>query len=865
MRQWDATISPHQPGGGGGAGSGGVGGASSCQYSPIAGARAISRVLTKLEEAGCRPVGKNGTWTAFGPGHHDGRRRGLSIREAPDGRVLLHCFHGRPTEEILTALGLSWGDLFPPEERRNGSDRHQQQQGKRPQVQEEGGWPTEDAAFKWLHEKTGCPRVLAGVLGVRYQDGGLCLTWPGIQANMVRRGPRDPWTWEAEEHEGRRPDLWPLPLFPARTVWLTEGPTDCLALRAAGLPAYASVKGAGRDLGRVLRALKEAGVEEVVVVYDLDSAGRAGAEKLAKAAQEAGLRVRGVELPHYLALVGGKDICDLLATLGGDVRRLREIIKGLAAAATITPSHRHHIGSGDDGRDGGGPLPLSTYLGSQGVPWLVQGLIPQGYVTNLYGDSGQGKSYLALYLAVCVAAGLPFLGIPTAAGTVLYLDWELSGEAQGERLGRLLRGMGLHEGPDRLYYRRMEAPLEDCWEDVKGWCATLNPALVVVDSYQAATGLDPLKPQAVSRAYGLLRELRCAVVVIDHQARAGDAPYEARWEFASSYKRHLARSSLQLERTGERGGREMGLVLRHQKNTFGPRHQDIELVLAFREDGAIVIERAAAAQAQDGRLFGLRGDLMRALTEMGQATAEELALALDADVGTVRNILTSLRRQGRVVVVGRGGQSGKAAVYSLGTLPSAAPSSSHAYSDGVTVVTDAPTEPTDQQPGRPPAWVTDVLTEFGVEEEECFGAEEPPHPPRPCPRCHGEGEPLRGGGKAQCRRCLLVFPSQVLDDLLAQAGFEPQPEDTAQDAGPPPPWAHLPLWAQQVVAEFCAASPDGGLRWKDHMPPAAGPDNPPPCAVCGAPGEYTEEGRTWWCWLHGPAAMTTGGDEPWRV
>jgi hypothetical protein len=65
----------------------------------------------------------------------------------------------------------------------------------------------------------------------------------------------------------------------------------------------------------------------------------------------------------------------------------------------------------------------------------------------------------------------------------------------------------------------------------------------------------------------------------------------------------------------------------------------------------------------------------------------------------------------------------------------------------------------------------------------------------------------------------LVFPSRVLDDLLAQAGFEPQPEYAAQDAGPPPPWAHLPLWAQEVVAEFCAPSPDGGLRWKDHMHP----------------------------------------------
>jgi hypothetical protein len=72
-----------------------------------------------------------------------------------------------------------------------------------------------------------------------------------------------------------------------------------------------------------------------------------------------------------------------------------------------------------------------------------------------------------------------------------------------------------------------------------------------------------------------------------------------------------------------------------------------------------------------------------------------------------------------------------------------------------------------------------------------------------------------------------------------------------QDAGPPPPWAHLPLWAQQVLGEFCVASPDGELRWKDQ-PPAAVPDNPPPCAACGAPGDYGEEGGPWWCWRHGP-------------
>jgi len=76
--------------------------------------RPLSKVLGCLETQGLRPVGKNGTWQAFCPGHDDGRRRGLSIRETEDGKVLVHCHHGRPPEEILAALGLSWADLFPP-------------------------------------------------------------------------------------------------------------------------------------------------------------------------------------------------------------------------------------------------------------------------------------------------------------------------------------------------------------------------------------------------------------------------------------------------------------------------------------------------------------------------------------------------------------------------------------------------------------------------------------------------------------------------------------------------------------------------------------------------------------------------------
>lgn len=49
------------------------------------------------------------------PAHED-RRPSLSVREANDGRVLIHCFAGCGAEEIVSAVGLELGDLFPPDD-----------------------------------------------------------------------------------------------------------------------------------------------------------------------------------------------------------------------------------------------------------------------------------------------------------------------------------------------------------------------------------------------------------------------------------------------------------------------------------------------------------------------------------------------------------------------------------------------------------------------------------------------------------------------------------------------------------------------------------------------------------------------------
>lgn len=55
-----------------------------------------------------------GEWMAVCPAHND-RSPSLSITELPDTRVLLHCHAGCGTLDVLTAIGLSWDAVMPPE------------------------------------------------------------------------------------------------------------------------------------------------------------------------------------------------------------------------------------------------------------------------------------------------------------------------------------------------------------------------------------------------------------------------------------------------------------------------------------------------------------------------------------------------------------------------------------------------------------------------------------------------------------------------------------------------------------------------------------------------------------------------------
>lgn len=70
----------------------------------------MEHILSRLQKV----RGRNGSYSACCPAHED-RSPSLTIRETPDGTILLHCFSGCSVNAIAEAVGVELTDLFPPE------------------------------------------------------------------------------------------------------------------------------------------------------------------------------------------------------------------------------------------------------------------------------------------------------------------------------------------------------------------------------------------------------------------------------------------------------------------------------------------------------------------------------------------------------------------------------------------------------------------------------------------------------------------------------------------------------------------------------------------------------------------------------
>lgn len=233
-------------------------------------------------------------WQAKCPAHDD-RKASLSIAMAESGKILVHCHAGCATRNVLSAAGLTFGDLAP-----------------------EGGGQKRSAG----KSAKGSRAAIVKEYDYRDRSGNLAYQVCRMEPKDFRQRRPDGnggWTWSLD---GVRRVLYRLPELvganPAEPVFLVEGEKDADNLAAVGLIATTNAGGAGK-WGDEYAA--ELAGRHVVILPDNDEAGRRHAHKVAASLHAKAASVRIVELPN---LPAKGDVSDWLAA-GGTADRLREL------------------------------------------------------------------------------------------------------------------------------------------------------------------------------------------------------------------------------------------------------------------------------------------------------------------------------------------------------------------------------------------------------------------------------------------------------------------------------------------------------------------------------------------------------------
>jgi RecA-family ATPase len=170
------------------------------------------------------------------------------------------------------------------------------------------------------------------------------------------------------------------------------------------------------------------------------------------------------------------------------------------------------------------------------VQWLVDGLMPAGYVLMLFSPEGVGKTILTYNLAIAIASGTKFLGLDTIKGTVLYLDEENPDNYVHDSLNQMCRARQV--APASLADRFLMGRFALLGMKPEEWCSRLErtveqiqPTLLVFDTFSS---LLPFKENVENDAAlmkGLLRFVRMSkvrspsttILILHHPPRSGNS------------------------------------------------------------------------------------------------------------------------------------------------------------------------------------------------------------------------------------------------------------------------------------------------------------------------------------------------------
>ncbi len=351
------------------------------------------------------------------------------------------------------------------------------------------------------------------------------------------------------------------------------------------------------------------------------------------------------------------------------VRKARNLLRDVACPADVMAMATN------------GQSVAYTEAGSMVKPspqrWLVRGIVPDDVRTFLYGRGGSAKSYLAVYLAVAVATGNPFMEVPSAKGKVLYIDWEAGEETFRARVNRVANSIGidLNQGMPNIRYKRLYAPLNEHLDDIIEECKEEDIRLVIIDSFGfSMSGQDTSAQPDVTAQMSRLAQIPAATVIIDHigkQGRGEDGP------FGSVYKHAAARWMWWLRAVSKEespnGEVEPGTFVRmyNTKHNIAAQQDDIYLHLTWDDDfdaNTLSIQKVDKGVVPDSLTEGTKGERGESELSPGQkdflrflksiyvdthkaATQNDMVECMGVGVRQVRNTAESLSELGLIRLI----------------------------------------------------------------------------------------------------------------------------------------------------------------------------------------------------------------------
>ncbi|WP_438749173.1 AAA family ATPase [Pararhizobium sp. O133] len=316
--------------------------------------------------------------------------------------------------------------------------------------------------------------------------------------------------------------------------------------------------------------------------------------------------------------------------------------------------------------------------------WWVDGLVPIGQVTLLYGDGGVGKSLLALQLGIAGAADVNTIGLSPERGSVFYLGAEDEEDEFKRRQVDICRSLDLYltelhdfrlmvmAGEDAVMAvqdasKRM-VPTE-VFRRVEAFVNVMRPRCIILDTAADLFGGNEVDRGQVRQFVGMLRGLairgRCAVILLAHPSVAG--MMSGTGTSGSTGWSNSARSRLYLTRPDPKDDDDPDVrILRTMKANYGKIGGEIKLRW---ERGAFVLnENARSSMAMEARAERVFLDCLNATDiAMGRVTfartspqyyaPKVFAKMPETDGLNVRQLekaMESLRRAGRITEINHG-------------------------------------------------------------------------------------------------------------------------------------------------------------------------------------------------------------------